>query len=113
MLVGLGGAIGSIVRFLLSFCFLNAVPWVILSINISGGFLIGILARLLESIECGETLKAFWIVGFCGGFTTFSTFGYDCFNFIRSDQFTHAILYVGLSVAGTILAVFIGYRVFS
>ena len=66
LLVGLGGGLGSIFRFALCLLFSNSIPWVTLSINITGGLLIGILAAWIESIEYADYWRAFWIFGFVG-----------------------------------------------
>jgi CrcB protein len=113
LLVGLGGGLGSVFRFTLCLLFSNSLPWVTLSINITGGLLIGMLATWIESIEYPDYWRAFWMVGFCGGFTTFSAFGYDFFNFFRNEQFGFSIIYIFLSIAGTLSAVFLGHRLVS
>ena len=87
--VGCGGAAGSIVRYLLGF------PAGTFTVNAAGSLLIGILLEATSS----ETLGWLLIVGFCGGFTTFSTFSADVVRLLREECYTAAATYVGLSVA--------------
>ena len=97
--VGCGGAAGSIVRYLLSGGMmagqaLLGFPAGTLTGNAAGSLLIGILLEATSS----ETLGWLLIVGFCGGFTTFSTFSADAVRLLRAECYT-AAAYVGLSVA--------------
>ena len=99
MTVGFGGAAGSIVRYLLSGGILAGqtllgFPAGTFTVNAAGSLLIGIL---LEATSF-ETLGWLLIVGFCGGFTTFSTFSADAVRLLRAECYT-AAAYVGLSVA--------------
>ena len=97
--VGLGGAAGSIVRYMLSVWLLGGhtllgFPAGTFTVNAAGSLLIGILLEATSS----ETLGWLLIVGFCGGFTTFSTFSADAVRLLRAECYT-AAAYVGLSVA--------------
>ena len=97
--VGFGGAAGSIVRYLLSGGImagqtLLGFPAGTFTVNAAGSLLIGILLEATSS----ETLGWLLIVGFCGGFTTFSTFSADAVRLLRAECYT-AAAYVGLSVA--------------
>ena len=89
--VGCGGAAGSIVRYLLS----GGIMAGTFTVNAAGSLLIGILLEATSS----ETLGWLLIVGFCGGFTTFSTFSADAVRLLRAECYTAAAAYVGLSVA--------------
>ena len=113
LLAGLGGGLGSSVRFVLYSFFNNSGPWVTLIVNVSGGLLIGYLMRSFETNPPSNNFRVFWIAGFCGGFTTFSAFGLDFFNFIRQEQLAVGCLYAILSLIGTIFAVYLGFRVLS
>ena len=97
--VGCGCAAGSIVRYLLSGGImagqtLLGFPAGTFTVNAAGSLLIGILLEATSS----ETLGWLLIVGFCGGFTTFSTFSADAVRLLRAECYT-AAAYVGLSVA--------------
>ena len=97
--VGCGGAAGSIVRYLLSGGIMAGQTLLgngaeVFRVNAAGSLLIGILLEATSS----ETLGWLLIVGFCGGFTTFSTFSADAVRLLRAECYT-AAAYVGLSVA--------------
>jgi CrcB protein len=79
------------------------------SVNMVGCLIIGILAQLAESrgLFTGDT-RAFVFVGILGGFTTFSSFGYETFQLMRSGEYLHAALNAGLQVVLGILLVWAG-----
>lgn len=102
--VAAGGAIGSVARLLAGFAstraFGLAFPWGTLIVNIVGSFVIGVLA---ESFALRWNLppawQAFLTVGFCGGFTTFSTFSLDVYALVQRGEPWLAVAYVVASVA--------------
>ena len=109
MTVGFGGAAGSIVRYLLSGGILAGqtllgFPAGTFTVNAPGSLLIGILLEASVS----ETLGWLLIVGFCGGFTTFSTFSADTVRLLRAGCYNAAAIYVALSVAVCIVFAALG-----
>lgn len=109
MAVGFGGAAGSIVRYLLSGGILAGqtllgFPAGTFTVNAAGSLLIGILLEATSS----ETLGWLLIVGFCGGFTTFSTFSADTVRLLRTGCYNAAAIYVALSVAVCIVFAALG-----
>jgi CrcB protein len=113
LLVGTGGFLGSISRFLASrFIQENlpvAFPFGTFLVNISGCFLIGLIFGFSERSTLLTTgWKMFLAVGFCGGFTTFSTFANENLALLRDGAFLHFFLYTGLSVFLGIAATFLG-----
>lgn len=105
--VGLGGAAGSIARYALA-CSLPAgsgFPLATFAVNATGSLLIGLFAG---SLEGHPMLLRLLSVGFCGGFTTFSTFSADTVRLLRDGQCTQAALYAGLSVTVCIAFAAIG-----
>ncbi|MFR1288622.1 MAG: fluoride efflux transporter CrcB [Alistipes finegoldii] len=109
MAVGFGGAAGSIVRYLLSGGILAGqtllgFPAGTFTVNAAGSLLIGILLEATVS----ETLGWLLIVGFCGGFTTFSTFSADTVRLLRAGCYNAAAVYVALSVAVCIVFAALG-----
>lgn len=80
------------------------------AVNLVGCFLIGLLGGLAESRQVfGPELRTFLLIGVLGGFTTFSTFGYETFNLMRDGQLASAIANCGLQVILGVVAVWAGY----
>jgi fluoride exporter len=114
--LGLGGAIGTIARFWLdgvvSNRFGRTFPLGILTINVTGSFIIGLLFALIgpESRSLVRpTMYGFFTIGICGGFTTFSSFSLNTLNLAREGQWLYAGANVVLSVVFCLLAVWLGY----
>jgi CrcB protein len=115
LLVGFGGAIGSILRFAISRVeVLIQFPILTLLINILGSFVIGLVIGVLgsSSDNNSQSIKQFVAIGFCGGFTTFSTFSFETVSLLESGKYLIGGLYILLSVSlciiGTIIGLFIG-----
>ena len=114
LFVGLGGFVGSILRYLVGFIPAGlagtsaAFPIKTLLINIVGSFVIGIVCALAGKLGAGMNpqLLLFLKVGLCGGFTTFSTFALESNGLIQAGQAPLALLYAVLSVTLSIAAVF-------
>lgn len=113
LLVGLGGGIGSMLRYvvsLLTFKNDNATfPWSTFIVNVIGCLIIGLLFSYFEKQELLQSnLKLLFITGFCGGFTTFSTFALENVQLIQSGNLTNAIIYSLSSVIVGISATIAG-----
>lgn len=113
LLIGTGSFIGGISRFLLSRfvqnSILTAFPLGTFIVNILGCFLIGIIFSLTERGNIADTaFRIFLTVGFCGGFTTFSTFANENLALLRDGNIFQFALYTGLSVFLGILATHLG-----
>ncbi len=110
-LVGIGGAIGSILRYFASAGiqnkFLSSFPFGTLCINISGCFLIGIIYAFAEKNDISPEWRFFLATGICGGYTTFSTFSLESLSLIRNGEILYATLYITLSVMLGVLATFL------
>lgn len=111
-LVFIGGGFGSALRFLIGKYLNNAetgIPYGTFAANIIGSFLIGIiLGFAAKNNALTENHTLLLATGFCGGFTTFSTFAYENHVFLKTGDFTSFALYtIGSFVVG-FLAVFIG-----
>ena len=113
MIVGIGGALGSVSRFLAQRgaeqLFATSFPLGTFLVNIIGSFIIGVAYTLAErgGILTYES-RLFIMVGFCGGFTTFSTFAFDTFMMISGNLWQFLILNIGGSILAGLLAVYAG-----
>ncbi len=111
--VALGGALGSVSRFLLGPALQRAFnatfPVGTLFINVVGSLILGfVLGLAAEGVDVRPEARAFIAIGFCGGFTTFSTFSYEAVRLLEDGEGSRAALYVLTSVVLSISAAFIG-----
>jgi fluoride exporter len=112
LLIALGGALGSVARATLGWLVpASRFPWGTLIVNVSGSLLIGwLLARFLAAGSVNVREHAFWVVGVCGGFTTFSTFSWQTFEQLQKGAWGVAAGNVVLSVVLCLLATWVGWR---
>ena len=101
--VGAGGAVGSVLRYLLSNVVARAMgstfPYGTVLVNVIGSFLIGLLyVWMMERVGARPELRAFLIVGVLGGFTTFSSFSLETVTLLMQESHTKAIANVFVSV---------------
>lgn len=113
LIAGFGGFIGTCLRFLTGRLCRHLTdspfPWGTFAVNVAGSFLIGILFGLAEKHRLvSPTMNLFLITGFCGGFTTFSSFADDMFLLLEQKHWLWFGLYVGLSFALGLLLVWAG-----
>lgn len=108
LLVFLGGMIGAVARFEVSHL-LNGksdYPLGTAAANISGGLLLGILIRLQEIVGLEDWLWLLLAAGFCGGYTTYSTFSYEVLHLIEQGQWKKGLVYAGTSLILTVAGLF-------
>lgn len=116
VLVAIGGAIGSVSRFWLNGLISNTVgqtfPWGTLTINVTGSFIIGLFATLTgpegRLFVPGEW-RIFFMIGICGGYTTFSSFSLQTLTLAQDGEWLWAGLNVVMSVIFCLLAVWLGH----
>ncbi|MEH7385582.1 fluoride efflux transporter CrcB [Bacillus sp. JJ1521] len=112
ILVGIGGAVGAACRYLAGIWIGKKTgttfPYPTLFINIAGSLLLGILTGLKLSLAIPEWSWLLLGVGFCGAFTTFSTFGYEAIQLFLSKQSKQAFLYIAASTIICTISAFIG-----
>lgn len=117
ILVGIGGGLGSMLRYLTSLWIYklspNTVfPWATFFVNISGCLLIGLFLGLASKHSFfNQELRYLLVAGFCGGYTTFSAFSAENFNLLEKGQYMTLAAYILASVAIGILAFYIGYQI--
>jgi CrcB protein len=116
LIIGLGGGLGSMARYLCQKWFNETYPhpfpWGTFVVNITGCFLIGLIYAASEKTSLlSPQARLLLITGFCGGYTTFSTFAFENMNLLRSGDYLYFIIYVLLSVVLGIAAVFAGVAI--
>lgn len=111
LLVGLGGAAGSMLRFAIQrFGNTNGFPYGTLIVNLAGCFLIGLLWGFLSRNLISQMTGILLMSGFCGGFTTFSAFTYEGVQMMQDNRWLMLAVYTGASVIGGLVASFAGYK---
>lgn len=116
LLVAVGGALGSIARFWASGLVANrfgaAFPWGTLLVNISGSFLIGLFATVTAPEGrwlVGPSGRTFFMTGFCGGYTTFSSFSLQTLTLAQEEEWLYAGGNAVLSLVLCLAAVWLGH----
>jgi fluoride exporter len=113
LLVAFGGGVGSIARYLcqkwLGENYPHPFPWGTFAVNLVGCFLIGVIYAASEKTAAlSPQTRLLLITGFCGGFTTFSTFAFENMNLLRSGDTIYFLIYTIASVVLGIACVFAG-----
>jgi fluoride exporter len=112
-LVGIGGLLGSVARYAVALLFAgqssSTFPFATLVVNIAGCFLIGIVFALSER---GNIVSPEWRIflttGFCGGFTTFSTFSYESLRLLEDGEIIYLSANILISVVAGLAATYLG-----
>lgn len=114
LLIFLGGGLGSMLRYTFSLYFvqlpLRTFPWHTFLANMVSSFIVGFTIHKLtgKGLEF-QTWHWLVVVGFCGGFSTFSTFSYEIFYLLKSGEAGLALTYIIASLSAGVLCVWAGY----
>lgn len=116
LFVGLGGAAGSMLRYLTSVVTLKyysaSFPLATLIVNVVGCFLAGLIfGSITQETPDAQNLKVLLLTGFCGGFTTFSAFALENVRLMNSGNLSTAIVYTVVSLVAGLLAAWLGLSV--
>ncbi|MFJ6103800.1 fluoride efflux transporter CrcB [Streptomyces sp. NPDC092359] len=111
--VAAGGALGAVARYAASLAWptaTDAFPWTTFAVNVSGCALLGVLMVLLTETMTAPhpLLRPFLGTGFCGGYTTFSTYGLDTQRLLATGETARAVLYLGGTAVTALAAVWAG-----
>ncbi|HEX5552547.1 MAG TPA: fluoride efflux transporter CrcB [Chitinophagaceae bacterium] len=113
LLVGAGGFVGSVARFLsqqlIARYYPSSFPWGTLAVNVVGCFIIGMVYAFGEKGNLlSPELRLLLATGFCGGFTTFSSFAYENVALMRDGELLYTFVYIAASVVIGLLAAYLG-----
>jgi CrcB protein len=114
LLIALGGAVGSVFRYLTADAVqrtTHVFPLGTLVVNVVGSLIVGILTGFLMNMQAHPMIRPALVVGFCGGFTTFSAFSMETVGLINGGEAGRAALYVGASLVFSVLGAGIGFRI--
>lgn len=114
MFIGMGSFAGGVARYgvsrLVTALYGQPSVWGTFAANVAGCFLIGLLYGLFDRMsDIGEHWRLFLTVGFCGGFTTFSTFAHESYAGLSDGRFLATALYAGMSLIVGLAAVYFGH----
>jgi CrcB protein len=111
-LVGTGGFLGSVARYAVALLFAPLAPgfpFATFTVNIAGCFLIGLLSELAVSTTLvSPEARLFLVTGFCGGFTTFSSYMFEHASLLKDGQLFYASLYLAGSIVGGLITLYTG-----
>ena len=112
--VAAGSVLGGVARYLVSLVILSGspLPWATLFVNVTGSFIIGFYAALSGPdgrLLAGAPQRQFVMTGFCGGYTTFSTFSLETFGLLQAGDVRTALANIAISVGASLLAVWLGH----
>jgi len=113
LLVALGGAVGSVLRFGIQRGLNLSFPYGTLLVNLAGSFLIGVLLATASRPFTSDYGRLLLVSGFCGGFTTFSAFTHEGISLLTQNKPVLFALYLSASVVGGFLLTWTGFKLFS
>lgn len=111
--VGIGGFAGSILRYLISYYIRISWPTIYpagtFTVNLTGSFLIGIIIAATLTGSFSQQSRLLWATGFCGGFTTFSSFSFEFFSLLQNGHTGYAFLYAVSSLVLGLIFAWLGF----
>jgi CrcB protein len=112
--VAAGSVLGGVARYVASLLIpaLSGFPWATLSVNVAGSFIIGLYGTLNGPdgrLFASTRQRQFVMTGFCGGYTTFSSFSLETFRLLDSGAAPTALMYIAVSVVAWLVAVWLGH----
>ena len=114
--IAIGGALGSTARYWISGVvaekYVHAFPWNTLVVNVTGSLVIGVFAAMTEPEGrwfASPAVRQFFMVGICGGYTTFSSFSLQTLTLLQQREWLYAVGNAVLSVVLCMIAVWLGY----
>lgn len=111
--VGAGGFLGSVFRYLVAYYvklnWSTVFPVGTFIVNLAGSFLIGIIIATTVTENLDQQARLLLATGFCGGFTTFSSFSFEFFSLLQNGHTGYALLYAGSSLILGLLLVWLGF----
>lgn len=112
ILVAIGGAIGSMLRFgMFNLIKQHQFPWATFIVNMAGSFVIGfLLGHAIKDIRFENNWKIFLSTGICGGFTTFSAFSLENLQMLQQGKYFLSAFYIVTSLLGGIVAAWLGFK---
>jgi CrcB protein len=116
--IATGSVVGGVARYLLSVIIPSSpgFPWATLFVNVTGSFIIGFYSTLSGPdgrLFASARQRQFVMTGFCGGYTTFSTFSLETFRFLQAGMTQSAFTNIGVSIVTWLVAVWLGYALAS
>ncbi len=116
--IAAGSVLGGVARYLLSLLvqLIPGFPWATLFVNVTGSFIIGFYGTLSGPdgrLFAGVRQRQFVMTGFCGGYTTFSTFSLETFRLLEGGMAQAAFLNIAVSIVSWLVAVWLGYALAS
>lgn len=115
LLVGIGGGVGAICRFLITrLDFFGSNKFLLtMIVNLSGCLLIGVMWALLHNVISRREVYLLVVVGLLGGYTTYSSFGFETFELMKAGRVVTALLYAGGTLLGGLACCAAGYMITS
>lgn len=109
LFVAFGGSIGSVFRYLMGLIInTKKIPVATFTVNISGSFFIGLLMGYMIKQSNAQNWQLLLVTGFCGGFTTFSTFSWDIILMLQQQRYSSALFYIIATVLCGVVITFLG-----